>query len=126
MKTIKNILKSLKVGIIVILLSGTIIGNTANAQLVSNVAVMNIDVGGIITDRQVMANLMRLELQKTGLFRVMSKYDMLDIAKEQNLKIENCYGITCIIEIGKAFKIESLLISLLFFLTNGSIQSPFV
>ena len=100
MKTIKNILKSLKVGIIVILLSGTIIGNTANAQLVSNVAVMNIDVGGIITDRQVMANLMRLELQKTGLFRVMSKYDMLDIAKEQNLKIENCYGITCIIEIG--------------------------
>ena len=98
---------------VVILLASTF-ATTVSAQLVSTVAVMSIDVSGIITDGESMGNLMRLELQKTGYFRVMSKYDMIDIAKEKQINLDECFGITCIIEAGKAFQVEKIV--------TGSVQ----
>lgn len=93
---------------IIALLSSTP-ANSLYAQSKASIAVSNIDTRGIDIDPVAMGNLLRIELEKKKLFDVIDKYDMRDLLSLQGLTLEDCYGRTCIVEIGRALEVDQAL-----------------
>lgn len=74
-----------------------------------NVAVLNIDTKLKDFDEVSMGNLVRLELEKTGMFTVLDKYDLAYIMDEEAFDISNCYGRICLVEAGKVLQADKML-----------------
>ncbi len=79
------------------------------AQQKESIAVSNIDTRGIDIDPVAMGNLLRIELEKKKLYDVIDKYDMRDLLNQQGLSMEDCYGKSCILEIGRALEVDQAL-----------------
>jgi len=95
-----------------ILLLSLIIFSSANplvAQEKQSLAVSNIDTRGIDVDPVAMGNLLRIELEKKKLYDVIDKYDMRDLLEKEGLSLENCYGRSCIVEMGRALNVDQAL-----------------
>ncbi len=75
----------------------------------SKVAVLHVDTKGLTLDPVQAGDLMRLELDKLGLFEVMDRYDVAYIIEKEALKIENCYGKICLVETGRSLKVDKML-----------------
>lgn len=75
----------------------------------STVAVLNIDVNGIEMDAVSMGNLVRLEVEKTQKYKVLDKYDLAYLIKNQDIDISNCYGRICMVEAGKILEADKML-----------------
>lgn len=75
----------------------------------STIAVLDIDSKGFTLDPAQMGNITRVELDKTGSFQVMDKYDVDYLVKKNGLEISSCYGKLCLIEVGKILKTEKIL-----------------
>lgn len=73
------------------------------------VAVLNIDVQGMDYDKAAMGNLVRLELEKKGVYRVMDKYDTQFILKQNGFDGSECYGKICLVEAGKILEADKLI-----------------
>ncbi|MCJ7695896.1 MAG: penicillin-binding protein activator LpoB, partial [Anaerolineaceae bacterium] len=78
-------------------------------QNLSSIAVSNIDTKNIQIFPHEMGNLVRLELEKKEMFNIIDRYDMSDILKSQGLELTDCYGKSCIIELGKALNVDKVL-----------------
>jgi hypothetical protein len=72
-------------------------------------AVLSLDAKGINLDPIQVGNLARIEIEKTGLFEVFDRYDVSYLVEKENLKIDNCYGKTCLVEVGKKLKTDKVL-----------------
>ncbi|MBR9919518.1 MAG: hypothetical protein GYB31_01685 [Bacteroidetes bacterium] len=93
---------------------GLFTGLSQETQALANnerptVAVLNIDTRGLNMDPVQMGNLVRLELNKLGLFDVMDKYDAAYLIDKLELEIENCYGKICMVEVGKQLGMDKML-----------------
>ena len=97
MKTIKNILLSLA-------LTGTCIAHAQNKA-----AVMAIDTKGIILEPQQVSNLLRIELEKTGAYKVTDKYDQQGILDQKKIDFKTCLSKTCLVEAGKALAVDKVI-----------------
>ena len=75
----------------------------------NTIAVLDIDSKGFTVDPVQMGNITRIELDKTGVFQVMDKYDVEYLAEKHGLKTENCFGKLCLIDIGKVLKTDKVL-----------------
>lgn len=82
---------------------------TVSAQTKSKLTVLNVDVKGMTLDPEQAGNLLRLEVEKLNLFDVTDRYDVNYLIEKNNLKIANCYGKTCLIEIGKTIGSDKML-----------------
>lgn len=92
----------------IIIIALTIFGFTAlNAQKAS-LSVLNIDAQGIEYTSTQMGNLVRLEMDKLDKFEVMDKYDVAYLVEKNALKIENCYGKICLLEVGKLINSDKM------------------
>lgn len=80
-----------------------------NAQTRQSIAVSNIDTRGIDIDPVAMGNLLRIELEKKKIYDVIDKYDMRDLLDEKGLTLEECYGKSCLIELGQALGVDQAL-----------------
>lgn len=74
----------------------------------SKVTVLNIDSKGVGIDPAQMGNLVRIELDKLDTFEVMDRYDVSYVINKNDLKIDNCYGKLCLIEMAKAIKADKM------------------
>lgn len=83
--------------------------SSLRGQSKASIAVSNIDTRGIEIDPAAMGNLLRIELEKKKLFDVIDKYDMRDLLGEKGLTLEDCYGRTCIVEVGRALDVDQAL-----------------
>lgn len=87
--------------------------NTAQAQTSptpkEKVGVLHIDSKGFTLDPVQMGNLTRLELDKTGLYEVLDKYDVDYLAEKESLRLENCYGKICLVETGRKLRADKML-----------------
>ena len=72
-------------------------------------AVLDIDSKGFTIDPIQMGNITRVELDKTGAFQVMDKYDVQYLVEKNSLSIDNCYGKLCLLDIGKVLKTDKIL-----------------
>src|SRR5437879_2891053 len=71
--------------------------------------VLNVDSKGINYEPQLMGNLLRIELEKLDTFQVMDRYDVSYVIEKNQLKIDNCYGKLCLVEIGKIISSDKML-----------------
>jgi hypothetical protein len=79
------------------------------AQLKPTIAVLNIETKGLVIDAQSMADVVRLELEKTKVYNVIDKHDMEDMIAENKIDISKCFGKTCLLEAAKAIKVDKIL-----------------
>lgn len=68
------------------------------------ITVLNIETKGVPLDAQQMGNLVRIELEKLDTFDVTDRYDVVSLVEKNKLNIANCYGKSCLVEIGKVLQ----------------------
>lgn len=78
------------------------------------ITVLNIDTKGINMTPDQMGNLVRMELEKLDIYGVTDRYDAKYLIEKNNLKIEDCYGKLCLLEIGKIIESD--------FVYTGSVE----
>lgn len=74
-----------------------------------SLTVLNVDIQGALNwNPQQMGNLVRMELEKLDTFEVMDRYDVSYVISKNQLKIENCYGKKCLVEIGNTINSDKM------------------
>ncbi len=82
----------------------------ANSQNTSPLAaVLQIDTKGLNYDHVQMGNLVRVEFEKIGTYRVLDRYDLEYLLEKHALKVEKCYGAICLTEVGKTLGVDKIL-----------------
>jgi len=71
--------------------------------------VLNIDTRGVNMAPETAGDLVRIETEKLGLYEVMDRYDVAYLIEKNQLKISNCYGKLCLVEIGQKLKSDKML-----------------
>lgn len=79
-----------------------------NAEKKESLTVLNIDAKGVNTDAATMGNMVRIELEKLDSFDVMDRYDVQYLVEKNKLSIANCYGKTCLTEIGDIINSDNM------------------
>ncbi|MFT4663781.1 MAG: hypothetical protein ACI8YQ_002145 [Polaribacter sp.] len=74
-----------------------------------SVAVLHLDTKGFTMGAEEMGDITRIELSKLELYDMIDKYDVDYLVEKNQLKIENCYGKLCLVEIGKSLKVDKML-----------------
>lgn len=82
---------------------------TTPAAAKAKVVVLNFDSKIPSYDPTAMGNLVRIELEKLDTFNVMDRYDVAYLVDKNELKISNCYGKICLVELGKALGADKML-----------------
>jgi hypothetical protein len=73
------------------------------------IGVLQIDSKGLTLDPIQMGNLTRVELEKSGVFEVLDKYDIDYLIQKEGAKTENCFGKTCLVEIGRKLGADKMM-----------------
>ncbi len=71
--------------------------------------VLNLDSQGLEYTPMQLGNLVRMEMEKLNKFEVMDRYDVSYLVEKHNLKIANCYGKICLVEIGKLLESDKMM-----------------
>jgi hypothetical protein len=89
--------------------------NYAQTDTSKTVAVLNIysSVDGL--KPEVAGSLLRIELEKTDLYKVLDKHDILEIGAQNGIQLTDCYGKNCLLEVGKSIGVD--------YMFSGSIES---
>ncbi len=103
MKKISFPLLALLLGIL-----GSATGQQTPAPM-EKVAVLHFDTKDLGLDPVQMGKLARLELDKTGVFEVLDPYDVAYLVDKENLKLDNCFGKTCLVETGKKLRADKMM-----------------
>jgi len=72
-------------------------------------AVLNFDTQGINLDPKSFGSMVRIELEKIKDLKVMDKYEMTEILQQKGLDVSNCYGKSCLLEVGRALKVDRII-----------------
>lgn len=80
---------------------------TAQAQD-KTAAVLDIPTTGLHIKPDMAGNLVRIELQKVGHFKLLDKYDVNDVLAKAGKSTENCYGKDCLVEVGKLLNVDKM------------------
>lgn len=98
-----------------------------NAQTSSEprdkVGVLLIDSKGLVLDAVQMGNLTRVELEKTGLFEVLDRYDIDWLVEKDKLQIDRCFGKICLVELGRKLGADKMLTGSVEVLNEGIVVS---
>ncbi len=74
-----------------------------------SLSVLNMDSQGLEYTPNQLGNLLRMEIEKLDKFEVMDRYDVSYLIEKNKIKIDNCYGKICLVEIGKLLKSDNML-----------------
>jgi len=72
-------------------------------------AILSIDSRGINAENSSIRDMVQLEAEKANVYSIMDKYDIADLLSKNSINIEECYGKTCLVEIGKLLKADKML-----------------
>lgn len=78
------------------------------------VAVLNIYSSVPNLKPEVAGSLLRIELEKTDLFKVLDKHDILEIGAQNGIQLTDCYGRNCLLAVGKNIGVD--------YMFSGSIE----
>jgi len=73
------------------------------------IAVMNIDAKGIAYDASTLAYIVRLEVEKTGKYNIIDKYEMADVFTEKKHNAETCFSRACLVQAGSLIHADKVL-----------------
>ncbi|MFL2585298.1 MAG: hypothetical protein ACJ0QO_01385 [Parvicellaceae bacterium] len=89
----------------VIIISAAI--SEINAQL-ETAAVVSVYTQGAKISPEMAESILRIELTKTEKFNVFDKLDMMEILKVNEIDISNCFGQSCLLQVGNAAKVDKM------------------
>jgi hypothetical protein len=98
-----------KITSLILMLISFLIANSTNAQNRQSISVISIDTKDLSVDNISMANLVRLELEKTNTYEVLDRYDVADIMQENGIDINNCFGKSKLVKVGKLLHADKML-----------------
>jgi TolB-like protein len=108
----------MKYSLLIFAISIAVLSTPAQAQVgtstAKSIAIISVDAGGIVLDNIGMANLIRLELEKTSKYEVLDRYDVAAKLKANDFEPSEAFGKTALIEIGKKIDTDMML--------TGSVQ----
>lgn len=115
MKQIYNF--STKIVITITLVIFVLLGIKANAQNQNqnqkqskeSIAVINIGAEGLEIKMALMTSLVTLELERIGVYEVIDKYDVTNHMKKNKIPLDQSYGKTDLIRIGKLLEVDKVL-----------------
>lgn len=81
---------------------------TAQGKLPS-IAAANPNINNLQSSKETVAKMMRLELIKLNQYNVLDEFDMADIVANNEKFKSDCYGQTCLIEMGKSLNVDYIL-----------------
>lgn len=73
-----------------------------------NLALINIDSKNMAIDPQTMGSMVRLEIEKLDMYDVKDKYDIQYFMDQNQISMANCYGKTCLTEVGLLLKADKM------------------
>lgn len=94
--------------ITILVIAFSLFATAAQAQKPTCI-VLKMDAQGLQMDSEQMGNLLRLELDKLDRYEVVDRYDVNYLVEKNELKIDNCFGKICLLEIGKKLDVEYML-----------------
>lgn len=74
----------------------------------TSLTVLNIDAKGVSADPGILGDMVRIEIEKLDSFDVLDRYDVQYVIEKNKLNISNCYGKTCLTEIGEIIHSEKM------------------
>ncbi len=80
-----------------------------DARVRAKAAVLHIDTKGLNLDPVQMGDMTRIELDKTGVFEVLDRYDVQYLIDKDKLDITNCFGKICLVDVGKKLGVDKML-----------------
>lgn len=80
--------------------------NVATAKPI--VAVLSIDTKGINDSPEQISSMVRIEVEKLGLYQMMDIYDVNYTIEKNKINVANCYGKICQVEVGKLLKADKM------------------
>jgi hypothetical protein len=79
-------------------------------------AFLGMDVKGLSIDlKNQVQNIMQIELKRVNRYELMDSYDLNYLAESKSIKVDNCYGKICLMEVGKALGVQKVI--------SGSVQN---
>ncbi|MEX0966049.1 MAG: hypothetical protein WD077_02345 [Bacteroidia bacterium] len=82
----------------------------SNAQTQPVLGVLNIEANGGMLDEQSAGNLVRLEIEKTGLYAVVDKHDLATYFERDTTYTQaTCLGMNCLIAVGKGVNADKMI-----------------
>ncbi|CAN5361327.1 hypothetical protein BH09BAC5_BH09BAC5_12580 [soil metagenome] len=85
------------------------VAQNAPPAVKEKIVVLNFDSKIPNYDPGSMGNLVRIELEKLDTFDVMDRYDVSYLVEKNELRINNCYGKICLVELGKTLGVDKML-----------------
>lgn len=79
------------------------------AQAKPLAAVMGVDSKGVISDKDAVSYMIRLEMEKLNIYNMMDKYDVAEALKKNNIDPNTCMGKTCVVGAGKALGVDKII-----------------
>lgn len=86
----------------------TLISTSIKAQNEEKAAVVNVYTDGVKITPNAAESLLRIELTKTGYFKVFDKQDMVEIAKTNQIEFKDCYGKKCLQNVGTLAEVDKI------------------
>lgn len=88
---------------------GLIRSLAAQNQALPMVAVLGIESNGVVNDAEAVSYMIRLEIEKLNVYYVMDKYDVAEVAAENDIDVENCFGKNCVTAAGKSLAVDKVI-----------------
>lgn len=77
-------------------------------QKKESLTLLNIDSKSLDIDPQITGNMVRSEIEKLNVYDVTDKYDIQYFMEEHKISMTNCYGKTCLTELGMMIKSDKM------------------
>jgi len=82
---------------------------SAMSQPKKTIAVVSIDSKGIDLTNEIMADIVRLELEKTNIFEVLDKYDVNGVLTSNGIVADQCFGKNAVVKAGELLQADKML-----------------
>ena len=81
----------------------------AQNQELPTVAVLGIESNGVLNDAEAVSYMIRLEIEKLNVYYIMDKYDVAEVAAQNDIDVANCFGKNCVTAAGKSLKVDKVI-----------------
>lgn len=81
----------------------------AQNHALPTVAVLGIESNGVSNDADAISYMVRLEIEKLNVYYIMDKYDVAEVAAQNNIDVANCFGKNCVTAAGKSLEVDKVI-----------------
>ena len=107
MKNKKSMISSMLFAAAIFTQAPSVVAQDLNQK--PTIAVLNIDSKGLPVNSEAMGYIVRLELEKTGRYSVMDRYEVAEVTNKNSVHPSECYSKSCLVSTGRLLKVEKML-----------------